>query len=162
LISPVIAPDYSDRLKNCHPNADNNYICLIKEDSVVYLIRKGMSIMPRILFVDDNRDFLEIASLALNKVGYDVITAADGDDAINKYKESSFDVVVTDLMMPGVTGYELARHVRETSNGSKPIIIGISGTSNIIDTSCFDVILQKPFFLKKLIERIKDLESNRY
>jgi len=117
--------------------------------------------MPRILFVDDNRDFLEIASLALKKVGYDVVTAVDGIEAISKYNESSFDAIVTDIMIPSANGYELAKHIRDTANGPYPVIIGITGTSYHIDMSCFDIVLQKPFYLKKLIECLKDCGNNR-
>lgn len=117
--------------------------------------------MPRVLFVDDNRDFLEIAALALKKAGYDVTTAEDGSEAINKYNESPFDAVVTDVMIPNLNGHELARHIRNTANGSPPVIIGITGTSYEIDLNCFDVVLHKPFYLKKLIECLKDYPKNK-
>jgi CheY-like chemotaxis protein len=117
--------------------------------------------MPKILFVDDNREFLEIVSSVLHKVGYDVITAENGIEAIGKYHESSFDAVVTDLVMPGANGYELVRHIRDTSMGAIPAVIGISGASCDINLNYFDIVLEKPFFLRKLIECLKDFEHKR-
>jgi CheY-like chemotaxis protein len=117
--------------------------------------------MPRILFVDDNIDFLDICTPVLNKAGYDVITAENGVEAINKFNESSFDVVVTDVVMPGANGYELAKHIRDKSNGAIPAVIGITGTSWGINLSCFDIVLQKPFSIKILIECLRAFENKR-
>lgn len=118
--------------------------------------------MPRILFVDDNKEFLDIASLTLKKVGYDVVTADNGTEAINKFNESSFDAVVTDLVMPGTNGYELAMHIRKTAkSGAMPAIICITGSSCEINLSCFDFFLEKPFSIKKLVGYLEDFENKR-
>jgi CheY-like chemotaxis protein len=117
--------------------------------------------MPRILFVDDNKDVLGTVSLILNKAGYEVVTAENVVEAINRFNESSFDAVVTDLIMPGADGHELARHIRETANGAVPMVIGITGTSWGIDMSCFDIVLQKPFSIKKLMEYLNNFENKR-
>ena len=115
--------------------------------------------MPRILFVDDNKEFLGIASPVLNKAGYDVVTAENGNEAINKFNESSFDAVITDVVMPTTNGYELARHIRNTAGGEAPVVIGISGSPCDINLSCFDLVLQKPFYLRNLIECLKTFED---
>jgi len=118
--------------------------------------------MPRILFVDDNKEYLGIISALLNKVGYDVLTAENGLEAINKFNESCFDAVVTDLIMPGANGYELAKYIRKTSGGDGvPAIICITGTSYDIDRRSFDVFLEKPFSIKKLITHLKDFENKK-
>ncbi|MBN1627830.1 MAG: response regulator [Deltaproteobacteria bacterium] len=118
--------------------------------------------MPRILFVDDNKEYLGIISSVLNKVGYDVVTAENGIDAIDKFDESSFDAVVTDLIMPGANGYELAKYIRDTSgDDGTPAIICITGTSCDIDRRSFDVFLEKPFSIKKLIGYLKDFENKK-
>jgi len=64
--------------------------------------------------------------------------------------------VVTDLMMPDTSGYELVRYIRDTSDGAMPVIIAITGTSWDVDKSCFDVVLEKPFPIKKLIAILKE------
>lgn len=118
--------------------------------------------MPRILFVDDNKEYLGVIASVLNKVGYDVVTAENGVDAINKFDESDFDAVVTDLIMPGANGYELASYIRKTAgNDSMPAIICITGTSYDIDRRSFDVFLQKPFSIKKLISHLRDFENKK-
>jgi CheY-like chemotaxis protein len=117
--------------------------------------------MPRILFVDDNQEFIGVVSPILNQVGYDVVTANNGAEAIDSFRKLSFDAVVTDLMMPDISGYELVKHIRETSNGSMPIIIAITGTSWEVDTTHFDLVLEKPFSIKKLISCLKDFENMR-
>ena len=117
--------------------------------------------MPRILFVDDNKEFLGVASPVLNKAGYDVVTAENGIEAINKFDESSFDAVVTDVVMPGANGYELVKHIRNTAGDTIPAVIGITGTTWGINLSCFDIVLQKPFSLRILIECLKAFENKK-
>jgi len=117
--------------------------------------------MPRILFVDDNEDFLVSASPLLNKAGYDVVTAENGLEAIDKYNGASFDAVVTDVVMPGANGYELVQHIRNTTSGAVPTVIGITGTSWGINLNCFDIVLQKPFSIKILIECLKAFENKK-
>ena len=117
--------------------------------------------MPRILFADDNKEIRGIISSMLDKLGYDVVTADDGAEAIKKFNESSFDVVVTDLMMPGTNGYDLAKHIRKKANGAIPTVIGITGTAWDVDLSFFDIVLEKPFSIKKLIKCINDLENKQ-
>jgi CheY-like chemotaxis protein len=117
--------------------------------------------MPKILFVDDNKEVVEILSSILTEVGYDVIIAGDGAEAINRFDESSFDIVVTDLAMPGADGYELAKYIRASERGLRPSIICITGSTLDIDRSCFDHILEKPFSIKKFIECLRDFESKK-
>lgn len=118
--------------------------------------------MPRILFVDDNKEYLGVISSVLNKVGYDVVTAENGLEAINKFDESDFDAVVTDLVMPGANGYELASYIRKTAGSdAMPAIICITGTSCDIDLRSFDVFLEKPFSIKKLVACLRDFENKK-
>lgn len=117
--------------------------------------------MFRVLVADDNKNFLEIVAIMLAKVGYDVITAEDGVEAIDRFNGSCFDAVVTDLAMPGANGYDLARHIRETAKKITPAVICITGSIWNIDRSCFDIVLEKPISIKKLIEHLRDFESKR-
>jgi len=117
--------------------------------------------MPRILFVDDNKDVLETASSILNQLGYDVVTAVNGAEAIDRFNELSFDAVVTDLIMPGTNGFELVKHIRDTASGPIPAVIAMTGTAWNIDMTYFDLVLEKPFSMKKLIECLKDFENKR-
>jgi len=60
----------------------------------------------KILFVDDDTDFLEVNQLMLMDEGYDVIPAKNGTEAVEKYKEINPDIVFLDIKMPGIDGYE--------------------------------------------------------
>jgi len=84
-----------------------------------------------------------------------------GVDAINRLNESSFDAVVTDVIRAGINGDEVAKYTRETAGGAIPVVIGITGNSSAIDLKCFDIVLQKPLFLKNLIECLRDFENKR-
>jgi CheY-like chemotaxis protein len=117
--------------------------------------------MFRVLVADDNKNFLEIMATMLIKVGYDVVTAEDGVDAIDRFNGSCFDAIVTDLDMPRANGYQVARHVRDTIRDVAPAVICITGAGWDIDRSCFDTVMEKPISLKKLIECLRDFECKR-
>ena len=65
-----------------------------------------MSSDKKILFVDDDSDFLESTQLMLMDEGYDVVPATNGEEAVAKYKEIKPDIVFLDIKMPGIDGYE--------------------------------------------------------
>lgn len=69
----------------------------------------------RVLLVDDEKDFREIFSAWLSFKGYEVDTASDGEDGLEKLETGSYDLVLLDLMMPKVDGYEFLRRVRQSA-----------------------------------------------
>jgi two-component system KDP operon response regulator KdpE len=75
----------------------------------------------RILVVDDETQIARVLNTTLNSQGYEVKTAADGESALNLAVDWIPDLIVTDLSMPGMTGIELCRAVRERSQ--IPIIV---------------------------------------
>ena len=110
-----------------------------------------------ILIVDDEaiiRDFLtEVLE------DYDISVACDGDEAIDKLKERSFDLVITDLRMPKVPGEEVVKAARELRPGAKVIVI--SGYSSLYTVSqsvnhgaC--AFLSKPFSIKELMQSVSE------
>jgi len=68
--------------------------------------------MARILVVDDQRSNVELMAGVLKARGYEVLTAADGEAALEQVREASPDIVVSDILMPGLDGYELCRRLR--------------------------------------------------
>src|SRR6476646_1421117 len=80
-----------------------------------------MAERSRILVVDDETQIARVLKTALNSQGYEVKTAGDGESALNLATDWIPDLVVTDLSMPGMTGIELCRSVRERSH--VPIIV---------------------------------------
>lgn len=84
----------------------------------------GAKMGNKVLLVDDEKDFLEIFSAWLSFKGYEVSTALNGEEALEKLKEGDFDLVLLDLMMPLVDGYEFLRRVRRSGEyGSMPVVI---------------------------------------
>src|SRR5260370_19854682 len=84
----------------------------------------------RILLVDDEHSIQTSLSYPLRKEGYDVVQAADGDEALARFAERQFDLVVLDLMLPKVDGLEVCRRLRQSS--SVPIIM-LTAKSDEID-----------------------------
>lgn len=82
--------------------------------------------MPRVLIVDDEETDLLLMQSILARAGYDTQVAVTGEDALRQYLTESVDVVVTDLQMPDVHGFELITILREFEN--PPAVIAVSGT----------------------------------
>src|ERR1700740_1314484 len=75
----------------------------------------------RILLVDDEQSILTLLSFPLSKEGYEVVRAADGYEALERFDETEFDLVVLDVMMPHLDGLEVCRQLRARS--TVPIIM---------------------------------------
>lgn len=84
---------------------------------------------PRILVVDDEESIREFLEIMLKKEGYEVTCAEDGQKAIDLLKKKSFDLVISDLQMPNVTGIELLKHINENYSGLLFMMITAFGTT---------------------------------
>jgi len=83
-----------------------------------------MATKGKILIVDDEPDLLETMRFRLDAAGYEVFTASDGVTAINKAKENQPDLVIMDVMMPGIDGFEALKRLKEEAATKKiPAII---------------------------------------
>ena len=109
--------------------------------------------MSTVLVIDDEKGILQIMRQALTKFGHNVETAADGQEGIRKFDDGSFDIVITDIRMPGIDGNGVVKHIRNSDKQSIPVI-AISGTPWLMESNAFDMVLAKPFPLKKLAESI--------
>jgi len=112
--------------------------------------------MSTVLVIDDEKGILQLIRQALTKFGHNVETAADGQEGIRKFDDGSFDIVITDIRMPGVDGNGVVKHIRKSEKQSIPVI-AISGTPWQMESGAFDMVLAKPFPLKKLVESIGSL-----
>ena len=72
--------------------------------------------MPKILVVDDEKPISDIVKFNLDKEGYDVVTAYDGEEALEKVESEKPDLILLDLMLPKIDGLEVARQVRAKHN----------------------------------------------
>jgi DNA-binding response OmpR family regulator len=112
---------------------------------------------PRILLVDDERAIQTLLSYPLRKDGYEVVQATDGHQALTRFAEGAFDLVVLDVMMPQLDGLEVCRRMRATS--TVPIIMLTAKTEEIdkvlgLELGADDYIT-KPFSLREFRSRVK-------
>lgn len=113
--------------------------------------------MPKVLVVDDEPKILKIIEHSLLREGYEVITALDGSQAIEQFHRLDPDLIILDLMLPHVDGFQVCRTIRETS--SVPIII-LSVRNEELDKILgfnlgVDDYLSKPFSPVELCLRVK-------
>jgi DNA-binding response OmpR family regulator len=111
----------------------------------------------RILLVDDEQSVQTLLSYPLRRDGYDVVQACDGRQALERFSEQPFDLIVLDVMLPGVDGLEVCRRVRGTS--SVPIIM-LTARSEEIDKVVglelgADDYITKPFSIREFSSRVK-------
>jgi CheY-like chemotaxis protein len=114
--------------------------------------------MCTILVIDDEKGILRVIQKVLTKFGHNVEIAFDGIEGIQKFDGGSYDMVITDLRMPGLDGRGVVQHIRNSHKNSVPII-GISGTPWQAQDSDFDAVLSKPFPLEDLVESVKKLTA---
>ena len=114
--------------------------------------------MRNVLVVDDEKSMATLMAHALITLGFNVETASDGIEGIQKFDNGLFDLVITDLCMPGIDGNGLARHIRNSNKEFTPII-GMSGTPWLKENSYFDALLPKPFAIQTLVDIVRNLTN---
>jgi DNA-binding response OmpR family regulator len=114
--------------------------------------------MQQILIIDDEKSLLDIFQQVLNKFGCHVEMASDVKEGIKKFDDGLFDLVITDILMPGGSGSDIVRHIRSSDRQFTPVI-GISATPWLLNNSDFDRVFIKPFPLKELVNAVHDLSS---
>lgn len=119
---------------------------------------------PRALVVDDAPDVTEMIAMLLRYAGYDVVTTFSAPDALNAASEESFDVVVSDIGMPGMNGYELAERLRGLPAYAAVPLIAVTGFAMYDDReraleSGFNAFLTKPINPMDLIDLVKRLDG---
>lgn len=116
-----------------------------------------MSGKQKIMIVDDDASIAELIGLYLEKECYEIKIVNDGLEALSIYKTYKPDLILLDLMLPGMDGYQLCRHIR--SESSTPIIV-ISAKGEVFDKVLglelgADDFIIKPFDSKELVARVK-------
>ena len=119
--------------------------------------------MTKILVVEDEQSFSEPLSFLLGKEGYSVEVAATGNDAITKFNKSGADLILLDLMLPGMSGTEVCKEIR--SHSMVPIIM-LTAKDDEVDTVVglelgADDYVTKPYSSRELLARIKAVMRRR-
>jgi DNA-binding NtrC family response regulator len=118
----------------------------------------------RVLLADDERAIAITLADDLRRAGYDVETAADGNEARSLYETGNYDAVVTDLNMPGMGGLELLEHIKASETSAEVIIITGYGTiDSAVDAmrkGAFDYVL-KPFNNDEILEKLRKVVELR-
>ena len=116
----------------------------------------------KILVVDDEPDLVELVSYNLKKEGFKVSTAPDGEEGLEKARKGAFDLIILDLMLPGIQGVELCRMLRNNPKTESLPIIMLTAKGEVSDKirgleTGADDYMTKPFSPKELIARVKAL-----
>jgi DNA-binding response OmpR family regulator len=118
----------------------------------------------KVLVVEDDPDQLEVTRLSLKAAGFAIGTAANGVDALKKARTVSPDLILLDVMMPGMDGFAVCETLRENpATASIPVLMLTGLCSHISQLGAFDSgatdYLIKPFVPEELISKVKKLLS---
>ena len=135
-----------------------------------------MAVRERILIVDDNHSLVQVVARLLEKQGFEVFTAFDGVEALQKVQETRPDLIILDIVMPRMDGYQVCQHLEsEPDTAMIPILMltvkgqvdGAQVDEDTFDTRvqervrAFDAgaidFLSKPVAAKELLHRVRDL-----
>jgi DNA-binding response OmpR family regulator len=116
------------------------------------------------LVVDDDRDIRELVALKLRQAGFDVRTSGDGADALTQLRAAPPDIAVLDVMMPGLSGLDIARQVREDPATARVPIILLTAKSQEFDVEAgfalgVDDYIIKPFSPREFVHRVNAVLS---
>jgi DNA-binding response OmpR family regulator len=113
-----------------------------------------------VLAIDDEKAILDMLKRALILFGFRVEIASTGEEGIEKFEKTNFDIVITDVLMPGVDGVGVLKYIRDSNRGDTPVI-GISGTPWLLQNEDFDLVLDKPFSIKTLAASVRQFAEKR-
>ncbi len=116
--------------------------------------------MKTILVIDDEKDIVELVSYNLKKEGFSVDAAYDGETALKKIRSGPYDLIVLDLMLPGVQGLELCRIIRNDPTVAATPIVMLTAKGEEVDKVLgleigADDYMIKPFSPRELVARVK-------
>jgi len=118
--------------------------------------------MPQILIIDDEQDILDLLSYNLKKEGFSILTAKDGISAKETARKTNPDLIILDLMLPGIDGLELCRFLKKDSKTAPIPIIMLTAKGQEMDKVTgfemgADDYVTKPFSVKEITARVKAL-----
>ena len=115
----------------------------------------------KVIIVEDNKDISNLVKLHLSDIGIQVDAFYDGIDGWNKIKQDAYDLIILDIMLPGLDGLQICKKIRNTSKVYTPILMLTSRSSEMDRVlgleSGADDYLTKPFSLMEMVARVKAL-----
>lgn len=115
---------------------------------------ESTSVRPRVLVIDDESAILKMLAMALSRKGYEVDTAENGEQGVEKVHIAEYDLILTDMRMGKMTGDDVLREIRQLKGDHLPVI-AMSGTPWLMDDTRFDAVLAKPYLLKDLFDLVR-------
>ena len=118
--------------------------------------------VPRILLVDDEPNIVMSLEFLMRKNGYQVGIARNGTEALAAINQTPYDLVLLDVMMPDVDGYQVCRSIRECPSRTATKVIFLSAKSQPADVqqgyaAGADLYIPKPFSTRQLMEKVREL-----
>ena len=117
----------------------------------------------KIIVIEDDPDINKLISYSLRKEGFIVEQVFDGDEAVERLESEYFSIVILDIMLPGINGFDICKEIKESGNSSESFIIVVSAKSSsqdklyahILGADCY---LSKPFKVATLIDIVKEVQ----
>jgi DNA-binding response OmpR family regulator len=122
--------------------------------------------VPRVLIADDDAELRHLLRLVLCRAGFEVIEAADGTEALARAYDSNPTLLLLDVMMPGVDGFDVCRHLRSDQRTHRLPIVFVSAVDNIEQRNELlklgaDACIRKPIGPRELVARVRDVMERR-
>ena len=112
------------------------------------------ALRPRVLIADDDQSIRTLLSRIVRREGFDADSVSDGGQAIDKLREHPYSVILLDLMMPRVSGFETIEYLKQHPPAIKPVVLVITAyadqTFKRVDASIVAGVLRKPFEVDEL------------
>ncbi len=122
--------------------------------------------MPKILFIDDEPVIRFIGKKTLEKVGFKVTVAGDADEAMDRFTAEKYDLVITDLAVPGQVGFSTVHKMKKLRADQRVLVVsggdlGSQGFLEEKEKAGVTCVLAKPFELTDLVQSVRDCLSDK-
>ena len=119
----------------------------------------------KIIIVEDDKDISSLIAYNLSKEGFMIEQAFDGVSAMQRVKEDIFNIVILDIMLPGIDGFDICRQIKEDPRYFRSFIVVVSAKCHEQDKLYAhllgaDYYLTKPFNLASLMNAVKEVSAN--